>query len=44
MKSSRYHLQLGATAACTKRLMEDTKGLGQMAVKGSTRDCLLFDR
>ena len=38
MKSIWYHLELGATAACTKILMEETKGLGQRALKGSTRD------
>ena len=38
-----YHFELGATAACTKRLMEDTKGMGQRSVKGSTRDCFLFN-
>ena len=43
MKSIRYHFELGDTAACTKRLMEGTKGLGQRALKGSTRDCFLLD-
>ena len=43
MKLIRYHLELGATAACTKRLMEETKGLGQRSVKGSTRNCFLLD-
>ena len=43
MKSSRYHLELGATAASTKRSMEETKGLGQRDLKGSMRDCFLFD-
>ena len=43
MKSSRYNLELDATAACTKRLMEDMKGLGQRAFKGSTSDFFLFD-
>ena len=38
MKSILYHLELGTTSACTKILMEETKGLGQRAVKGSTRD------
>ena len=42
MKSSRYHLELGATSACTKRLVEETKGLGQRALKGSMRDFFLF--
>ena len=43
MKLSRYRLELGSTAACTKRLMEETKELGKRALKGSTRDCFLFD-
>ena len=43
MKPSRYHLELGATSACTKRLMEDMKGMGHSALKGSTRDCFLLD-
>ena len=42
MKLIRYHLELGTTAACTKILMEETKGLGQRELKGSTRDCFLF--
>ena len=42
MKSSRYHLTLGAIAACTKIFMEETKGLGKMAVKVSTRHFYLF--
>ena len=41
MKLSRYHLKLGTTAACTKILMEETKGLGQRSLKDSTRDCFL---
>ena len=44
MKLRRYHSELGAIAACTKRFMEDTNGLGQRAVEGSTRACLIFDR
>ena len=43
MKSRRYYLELGTTSTCTKRSMEETKGLGQRALKGSTRDCFLFD-
>ena len=43
MNSTRYHLELGATSACTKIFMEETKGLGQRALKGSKRDCFLFD-
>ena len=41
-KSSWYHLELVATAACTKILMEETKGMGQRALKRSTCDCFLF--
>ena len=33
MKPSRYHLELGTTAACNKRLMEEIKGLGKRALK-----------
>ena len=29
-------------AACTKRVMEATKGLGQRGIKGDTNDLLLF--
>ena len=36
-------MELGATAACTKILMEETKGMGQRSVKGSTRYCFLFE-
>ena len=36
-------MELGATAACTKILMEETKGLGNRSLKGSTRDFSLFD-
>ena len=43
MKSSRYHLELGATSACTKILMDNTNGLGQRALKGSTKDYFLVE-
>ena len=43
MKSSQYHLELCATDACTKRLMEYTKGLGQRALKDSTIYFFLFN-
>ena len=42
-KSIRYHLELGATAACDKIPMEETKGLGQSAFKVSKMHCFLFD-
>ena len=43
MKNSRYQQELGATAACTKRMMEETKGIGQKYKKGGAKDCFLFD-
>ena len=43
MKSSLYYMELGDTSACTKKLVEDTKGLGKRALKGPTMDCFLFD-
>ena len=42
MNSSRYHSELVPTAAYTKILMEDTKGLGQRDFKGSKRDFFPF--
>ena len=35
--------KLGATTACTKRMMEATKGLGQRDIKYTTKDCFIFD-
>ena len=43
MNLSRYYLELGATNACTKRFMDETKGLWQRSLKGSTRDCFPFE-
>ena len=43
MKDSRYQKELGATAACTKRMMEETRGIGQKSKKGVPKDCFLFD-
>ena len=43
MKDSLYHQELGAATACTKRMMEATKGIGQKSIKGGTKDYLLFD-
>ena len=43
MKLIRYHMELGATYACTKIFMEETKGLGQKALKGSIQGCSLFN-
>ena len=34
IKNSRYHKELRATAACTKRMMEETKGIVQKSKKG----------
>ena len=43
MKNSRYQQELGATAACMKRMMEETNGIGQKSKKGGPKDCFLFD-
>ena len=43
MKDSRYQKELGATASCTKRMMEATKGIDQKSKKGGPTDCFLFD-
>ena len=42
IKKSKHHLDLGATAACMKRIMEYTKELGQRDVKGITRVRFIF--
>ena len=38
MNHSKYQQGLGATAACTKIIMEATKGIGQKSIKGGTKD------
>ena len=43
MKNSRYQKELGATAACTKRMMEETRGIGQKSKKWGPKDCFPFD-
>ena len=43
MKHSNYQKELVATAACTKIIMEATKGICQKSIKGGTKDCFLFD-
>ena len=43
MNSSRYYLELVSTAAWTKIFLEETKGLGQRALKSSTRYCFIFE-
>ena len=43
MKDSRYQQDLGSTVACTKRMMEATKGIDHKSIKGGTKDCFLFD-
>ena len=43
MKNSRYHQELGTTATCTKRMMEETQGIGQKSKKGGPKGCFLFD-
>ena len=34
MNNIKYRMELGATATCTKRTMEASKGLGLMDLKG----------
>ena len=36
VKYSKYQQEKGATAACTKRIMEATKGIGHRYRKGAT--------
>ena len=43
IKSSRYHLELGDTAACTKIFMGDKTGLGQRYLKESTKYFFIFN-
>ena len=43
MNHSKYQKELGATADCTKRMMEATKGIGQKYIKMGTKDFFLFD-
>ena len=43
MKHSKYQQDIGATAACTKIMIEETKGIVQKSIKGGMNDCFLFD-
>ena len=43
MNDSRYQHELGATAACNKRMMEATKGIGQESIEGGKKYYFLFD-
>ena len=43
IKNSCYQKELGATAACAKWTMGETKGIGQKSKKGGPKDCFLFD-
>ena len=43
MKHRKYQKELGSTAACTKRMTEATKGIGQKSIIGGTKDCLILD-
>ena len=38
MNRSRYQQELGATAACTNRMLGATKGIGQKYRKGAMED------
>ena len=43
LKKSKYHMELGTMAACTKSMMETTKGLGKKDLQGSIHDCFIFE-
>ena len=43
MNHSKYQKYIGSTAACTKRMMEATKGIGHKSINRVTKDCFLFD-
>ena len=43
MNHSKYKKDLGETAACTKRMTESTKGIGQKYIKEGNKDCFFFD-
>ena len=43
MKKIKYHLDLGSTVDCMKRMTEATKGLGHRDVRGYTRFFSFFD-
>ena len=43
MKHSKYQQDIVETAACTKRMLEATKGISQNSIKGGTKYCFLFD-
>ena len=43
MNNRKYHKELRETAACTKIVMEATKGICQKSIKGGEKDCLRFD-
>ena len=42
MKHSKYHQYLGVILACTKRMVESTKKIGQNYIKGATKDRFIF--
>ena len=43
MNHSKYHQDIGATAAYTKIMMEATKGVSQKSIKVGTKDYFHFD-
>ena len=43
MNNSKYQHQLGVNVACTKRMNEETKGIGRRGIKGDTKDCFIFE-
>ena len=43
MKHSKYHQEIGANVAYTKRTAEAKKGIGQKFIEGGTKYYFLFD-
>ena len=43
MNKIKYHIQIWSTAACTKSIMEATKGIGHRDVKGDTKGSFICD-
>ena len=43
MKQRQSPHRIGVRAACTKKIMDSTKGIGKKSIKGGTKDCFLFE-
>ena len=42
MDKSNYHMHLGTNSACTKRMAEVKKGIGQRDIKRATKNFLFL--